>query len=132
MSKLDVTDAYHRGTVSPLQVGALVYVVPLAPGDEGFIICIDLVLMIGQVDSPNFFCVFLETLIDVTNSLVDTDLLVPSYGAISEIPETGTIPPPTPENLTHSDFYMDDVISALQGRAYCQHRVFDGTFRSFK
>ena len=42
ISKLDVTYAYHRGTVNPAQVGAFVYVNPSAPGDEGIIIRIDL------------------------------------------------------------------------------------------
>ena len=35
LSKMDVTDAYHRGTAMPLQVGAFAYVVPLAPGEKG-------------------------------------------------------------------------------------------------
>ena len=30
--KLDVTDAYHHGTIKPAQVGAFVYVIPSAPG----------------------------------------------------------------------------------------------------
>ena len=47
VSKLDVTDAYHRGTVKPAQVGAFAYVIPSAPGDEGIFICIDLVLPMG-------------------------------------------------------------------------------------
>ena len=58
MSKLDVTDVYHRGTVKPVQVGSFAYVIPLAPGYEGRIICIDLVLLMGRVDSPKFFCAF--------------------------------------------------------------------------
>ena len=60
------------------------------------------------------------------------NLLVPSYGTIFDIPETGPVPPHTPESLTHIDCYMDDVISALQGDPYCQHRVFDGTVRDLK
>ena len=96
VSKLDVTDAYHRGTVKLAQVGAFAYVIPLAPGDEGKIICIDLVLSMGRVDSPKFFCTFSETLTGVANALVNTDLPVLSYGAISEIPDTGTGPPHTP------------------------------------
>ena len=83
-----------------------------------------LALPIGWVDSPNFSCPFSETLTDVANALVDTDLLVLSYGAISDIPETGPpppTPPHTPESLTHIDFYMDDVISAVQGDPYRQH-----------
>ena len=50
VSKLEVTDTYHCGTVKPAQVGAFAYVIPLAPGDEGIFICIDLVLPMGWVD----------------------------------------------------------------------------------
>ena len=47
VSKLDVTDAYHRGTLQPSQVGAFAYVVPSVPDDDVIIICIDLVLPMG-------------------------------------------------------------------------------------
>ena len=70
---------------------------------------------------PKVFCAFLETLTDVANALVDTDLPVPSYGVISEIPETGPGPPHTPDILTHINFYMDDVISVVQGETDRQH-----------
>ena len=60
----------------------------MAPGDEGGIICIDLVLSMGWVDSPKVFCTISENLTDVANALVDTDLPVLSYGAIYEIPTT--------------------------------------------
>ena len=52
---------------------------------------------------------------------VDTDLPVPSYGAISEIPGTVPVPPHTPESLTHINCYMDDVISEVKGGPYLQH-----------
>ena len=55
VSKLDVTDAYHCGTLKPSQVGAFTYVVPSVPEDDVILICIDLVLPMGWVDSPNFF-----------------------------------------------------------------------------
>ena len=74
-----------------------------------------------SVDSPKFFCAFSETLTDVTNALVETDLPVPSYSPISEIPVTGTGPPHTLKSLTHIYCYMDNVISAVQGGTYCQH-----------
>ena len=96
VSKLDVTDAYHRGTVKPAQVGAFAYVIPSALGDEGIFICIDLVLPMGWVDSPKFFCAFSETLTDVANALVDSELPVPSYRAISLTPSTGPGPPSHP------------------------------------
>ena len=121
MSKLDVTDVYHRGTIKLLQVGAFVYVIPSAPEDEGHITCIDLVLTIGWADSPEFLCAFSKILIDVANALVDTDLLVPSYCAISEIPATGPGPRHTLESLTHIYFYIDDFISEVQGQPYRQH-----------
>ena len=35
VSKLDVTDAYHRGTGKPAQVGVFAYVTPLAQGYKG-------------------------------------------------------------------------------------------------
>ena len=43
VSKLDVMDAYHHGTVKPAQVGTSAYVIPSAPEGEGKIICINLV-----------------------------------------------------------------------------------------
>ena len=58
VSKLDVTDAYHRGTLMPFQVGAFAYVVPSVPDDDVIIICIDLVLPMVWVDSPKIFCAF--------------------------------------------------------------------------
>ena len=92
VSKLDVIDAYHRGTVKLEQVGAFSYIFPSAPGDEGTIICIDLVFPMGWVGSPKFFCTFSEMLTDVANALVNINLPVPSYVAISEIPVTGPGP----------------------------------------
>ena len=92
VSKLDVTDAYHRGTVNPSQVEKFAYVIPSAPGHKVCIICIDLILLMGWVELTKFLCAFSETLPDAANDLVDTDLPVPSYGTISDIPETGTDP----------------------------------------
>ena len=67
------------------------------------------------MDSPKYLCVFSETLTDVANALVHTSLLVPAYGAILAIPETGLGPPLTMDSLTYIDCYMDNVIKAVQG-----------------
>ena len=67
----------------------------------------------GWVDSPKFFCDFSGTLTDVANDLVNRDLLVLSYGNISDLPSTG--PPHIFRSLTHIDCYMDDKIFAVQG-----------------
>ena len=44
----------------------------------------------GCVDSSKFFCAFLETLVDVENALVDTEIFVLTYGDIAK-----TLTPPT-------------------------------------
>ena len=54
VSKPDIIDTYHRGIIQMSHVGAFSYVIPSEPGDEGCIICIDLVLPMGWVDSPTF------------------------------------------------------------------------------
>ena len=115
MSKLDVTDAYHHGTLKPSQVGAFAYVVPSVPEDDVVLVCIDLVLPMGWVDSPKFFCAFSETLTDVANALVDADLPVPAYAEISALPAIEPVLPHTSASLTHIDCYMDDVIAVVQG-----------------
>ena len=132
VSKLDVTDSYHHGTLRLCQVGAFTSIVPLALDDDCIIISIDLVLPIGWVDSPKFFCIFLETLTDVVNALVDTELPVLAYGDISTIPSTGPPPPPTHDSLTHIDCYMDYIISVVQGGPERQHRFFDGKIFAIK
>ena len=65
-------------------------------------------------------------------ALVDTDLLVPAYGAISNLISTGPGPQQIRKSLTHSDCYMDDVISTVQGGPGQQHRFFDSTVRDIK
>ena len=115
VSKMDVTDAYHRVTLQPSHVGAFAYIVPAASKDNCVIICINIVLPMGWVNSPKYLCLLLETLTDVANDLVHTSLPVPAYGAILEIPETGPGPHHTIYSLTHIDCYMDDVITEVQG-----------------
>ena len=94
VSKLHVTDAYHCGTLKPPQAGAFACVVPLVPYNDIIIICIHLVLPMGWVESPKFFCAFSNNLTDVANALVDADLPLLSYGSISVLPALETPPPP--------------------------------------
>ena len=103
VSKLDVTDAYHRGTLHPDQVEAFAYVAPEISKGNCVITCINLVLPMGWVDPPKYFCAFSETLTDKVNALMHTLLPVKAYGAILEIPETSLGPPHTIDSLTHID-----------------------------
>ena len=71
VSKLDVTDAYHRGNLQLSQVGSFAYVAPSVPDDDVIIIiCIDLVLPMGQLESIKCFCTFSETLTNMANALI--------------------------------------------------------------
>ena len=67
-------------------MGALAYLVPATDKDSCVIICIELVLPMGWVESPKYFCTISETLTDVANTLVHKSLPVSAYGAISMIP----------------------------------------------
>ena len=89
VSKLDITDAYHCGILRLSQVGAFAYSIPVASDNDFIIICIDMVLPMGWVESPKIFCAFLETLTYMENSFVHTLLPVPWYGTISKISKTG-------------------------------------------
>ena len=78
-------------------MGAFANVVLLLPDDDFIKICIDLVLLMGWVDSPKCFCALLETLTDVANALVDADLFGTELW--KNISATGhkAAPPPTPQ-----------------------------------
>ena len=116
-----MTYAYHRGTIHLPQVGAFIYVVPSVLDDGIIIICIDLILPMGWVDSAKFFCTFSETLTYLANALVDANLPVPAFQAIYVLSTTEPVPPHTPESLTHIDCYIDDVIYAVQRGEEQQH-----------
>ena len=113
VSKMDVTDAYHRCTLRMSQVGAFAYVIPSEDNNDYIIICIYLVLPIGWVDLPKCFCAFSETLTNIVNALVNTLLLVPGCRTISNFHETSSVPPHTLNNLTHIDCYMNVVKEVL-------------------
>ena len=69
----------------------------------------------GRMNPPKFFCAFSETLTDVANTLLHASLLVMGYVAITKIPETDLGPPHTQYSLTHIAYYIDDVITSVQG-----------------
>ena len=77
------------------------YVVPSVPDNNIILMCIDMVLPMGWVDSSNFFCAFSEMLAGVENALVDADLPVTAYGAISALSTTEPTPPPQHPGKPH-------------------------------
>ena len=101
------------------------------PHSIGVIICINLVLPIGWVDSPKFFCAFLEALMEV-NALIHAVLPEPGYGVIAKTPYTGMGKPHTLDSLTLIKCHMDALVTAVQGWPGWKCPVFDGTIRSLK
>ena len=84
------------------------------------------------VDSTKFLITFSETLTDAANAFVHMPLQLPGYGAITKIPETGTVPPHTLDSLTHIYCYMYDLITAVKGVSQRQCQVFGITIWAFK
>ena len=74
LSKWDISDAFHRCPIRPEDVGAFSYVVPPLPSDPHPLLCIDLVLPMGWVNSPDLFCASSETVTDLANKAFRSDL----------------------------------------------------------
>ena len=110
---MDVTYAYHCGTLRMFQVGTFSYAFASVPGYYGVIICIDIFLPMVWMDSPKFFYAFSKILTDVATVLADTALRVLEYGSIAKISAIGRLPPfpHAWEILAHIDYYMFKFIS---------------------
>ena len=67
LSKWDISDAFHRCLLRPADISTFTYVVPPLPTDTPTLMCIDLVLPMGWVNSPDMFCATSETVADVAN-----------------------------------------------------------------
>ena len=63
-TKWYISDAFHRCNLRPTDIGNFTYAVPPLPANPTVIICIDLVLLMGWVNSPEFFCSASETVSD--------------------------------------------------------------------
>ena len=51
----------------PADIGAFTYIVPSLPTDTATLLCIDLVLSMRWVKSPDMFCAASETVTDIAN-----------------------------------------------------------------
>ena len=67
LSKWDVSDDFHQCLLRPGDIGAFTYIVPPLPTEISTLLCIELVLPIGWVNSPDMFCTASETVSDVAN-----------------------------------------------------------------
>ena len=95
------------GTLFLSHVIIFLYIIPLVAEDKVFIVCINLVLPMGWVESPKFFCALLEMLTGVFNYIIYMLIILPRNRAISEIPNTRSGMSHILYSLTNIYFYLD-------------------------
>ena len=116
LSNWDISDTYHCCPLRTPNVGAFAYVVPPIASDPDHLLCIDLVLPMGWVSSPDLFCTASETATDVINLYITEPttpyvLYFPSTGLYSVYPVEAA----SPARLQKVNVYMDDLNCITQG-----------------
>ena len=101
MYKLDMSEAYHQVTLHLSQVGLFNYIISSVSDYNGVRIFVIIFPPMRWTDTTKFFCTFLEILTNFDNDLIDTEILVPLYGPISDIPKIRTVTPHTSDIPTH-------------------------------
>lgn len=74
--KVDISDGFYRLKLSPAGIPSLGVAFPTAPGEEP-LVAFPLVLPMGWVSSPPFFCALTESVADVTNNLLKDNRFYP-------------------------------------------------------
>ena len=123
LSKWDISDAFHRCPIRPEDVGAFSYVVPPLPTDPHQLLCIDLVLPMGWVNSPDLFCASSETVTDLANTAFRSELDPAPYQPTADLYTATPSPSAGPHRLQYADVYMDDINCLTQGDVHQQRRV---------
>ena len=144
LSKIDMADAYMR---VPLQIGSIAALGALLPKhrNEPPMVAFPLILPMGWVESPPYFCAVSETITDLTNQALRTRPL--QYRPHRLEPAANSHPPrqrlgprdtqqdlstkvgrerPTGRRLpplAYADVYMDDELAVAQGSALRRQQV---------
>ena len=93
----------------------------------------DLVLPMGWVRSPPFFCTASETAADLDNGyMADHHLPTPEYGPTSGFYSNVPSPPTSVSQLQVTDVYMDDLNCLAQGNITQQRRVTEMVLQGIK
>ena len=122
--KWDITNASHRCPLRAAHIGAFTCVVPPLPSDTTILLCIDLVLPMGWVNSPDMFCSASETVADMANGYI---LYLTSpfqiYPPTANKYTTAPAPTASSARLQCTEVYKDDLLSATEGDMNQQQRV---------
>ena len=110
VSKWDISDAFHHCHICMDNVGTFAYVVRSIPLDPDPLFCIDLILPMGWVNSPDLFCATSETVTDEANAAFPSipapcTPYLPTAGLYHLYPSPYT----RPAHLQYADVYMDDI-----------------------
>ena len=128
-----MSDAFHRCPLRPADVGAFAYVVPPLPGDATTYLCVDLVLPMGWVNSPPFFCAASETAADLANVyLHDGTTTFVEYAPTKGAYSTSPSPTASAKRLQAVEVYMDDLMGATQGDPTQQRRATEIMLKAIK
>jgi hypothetical protein len=87
--KVDVADGFYRIRVAPSHMPVLGVSFPSFPGEEP-LVAIPLVLPMGWVSSPPFFCAVTETAADIANLHLQYPNLHPSLHPLSTVADTAS------------------------------------------
>ena len=107
--------------------------VPPIPADPEPILCINVVLSVGWVNSPDLFCVTSETVTDIANVAFRSDLQTqlpypPTAGLYQPFPS----PSSGPNRVQYTDVYMYDINYFTQGDEQQQRRLTEIVMRTLK
>ena len=116
LSKWDILDTFHQCYLRLCNVDKFTYIMPTLPEDTYLLLCIKLVLPMGWVNSPYFFCSAYKTVIDDTNIYaLDPDSTFVVYTPTDGTYKTSNGKTASTKRLQYVDIYMDDLLCAAQG-----------------
>lgn len=144
ISKLDLSDGFYRLAVRPDDIPKLGVLVPsLTDQTAPPLVAFPLVLPMGWVNSPPFFCSVTETIADLTNTKLTSNATLPhhrlesvaqtppptvdvsslpplsTYGLSTPVPDTSPVfSPALASPLGYVDVYVDDFIQLAQGNPH--------------
>ena len=114
-------------------MGAFAYVPPPLPGYTTIYPCADLVIPMGWVNLPLFFCAAPETVADMANLYISdpstsSNEYVPTFVSYSTLPSRKA----SPARLQGTYVYMDDLMCVVQGDPAQQSQVTKLVLREMK
>ena len=130
---MDISDVFHRCNLSLSYVGWFIYVVPPLPEDTSILLCINLLLFVGWLNSTDFFCDAAKIVVDNANVYaLDPNSTFVVYPHRDGVYKTSNSAKASPKCLQYTDIYMENLICAAQGYPTPKQSVSNLTICAFK